>query len=112
MNESSEPAGVAVDRDVGRQKHPEKIDTDIMPRTHRWLATDEIDRLRAEVEALALLLGECADELETELHCTGRASKRSLDTPHRAKAKLREMGLLTPNAPFSGGRSPSDGTGS
>jgi hypothetical protein len=64
----------------------------------------ELGRLRAEVEALALLLGECADELETEIHCrlSGDKATLRLGLPHRAKKKLRELGLLTPNSSFSG----------
>ncbi len=63
-------------------------------------AANTIDRLRAEVEALALLLGECADELETEIHCrlSGDKATLRLGLPHRAKKTLRELGLLTPNA--------------
>jgi hypothetical protein len=90
-------------REVPEGPHERTVGRDVP--THYPLSIDglmaavaDVKRLRAVVEALALLLGECADELETELHCAGRASKRSLDTPHRAKAKLRELGLLTPNA--------------
>lgn len=70
---------------------------------------DDLDRLRAERDALALLLGECADWLETEIHCrlSGDRATLRLSLPKRAKAKLRALGLLTPNAEVSGGRSPS-----
>ena len=63
-------------------------------------AVAELDRLRAERDALALLLGECADDLETEIHCrlSGDKATLRLELPHRAKRKLRELGLLTPNA--------------
>jgi hypothetical protein len=66
---------------------------------HAWRDA-EIDRLRAQRDLLALLLGECADELETEIHCRLSSDKATLrlELPHRAKAKLRSMGLLTPNA--------------
>lgn len=67
----------------------------------------QAERLRAQRDALALLLGECADELETEIHCrlSGQTATLRLELPQRAKAKLREIGLphgLPPNAQVTG----------
>jgi hypothetical protein len=107
MNESSEPAGVAVDRDVGRPCVNEALlCLDIgnaRDKLHAEVIRAELGRLRAEVEALRSL---CAAAYQIVGAADGpvrmmdnlSAAASGLPLPHDPMAGLP----WTPNAELSG----------
>ncbi len=106
------PIGVAVDRAVGRVAHwTDKASRDELEDYCRHAEDDlrardaEIDRLRAEAEALR-------KEKQGLLDMQAAIARLRRRLEEKSPRGIEGADLLGPNAPFSGGRSPSAGTGS
>jgi hypothetical protein len=120
MNESSEPAGVAVDRDVGRHWTDNATREEMVTYCRRAEVdqlelSDEIDRLRAEVamqkRSRQMDVNE-AKSRECILRAEGEALRAALilcvgwvEAYGQPETRAIVRAALTPNASFSGAAS-------